>query len=59
MFSEYLRERWNTPKSEKPKWTTFESAEADLERVEKNEACSVELVREIREYFEGMKNRYG
>ena len=55
MFSEYLIEKWNTPKSEKPKWTTFESAESDLARAERDGICSTALLSEIREYFEDMK----
>jgi len=54
---QYLREKWNTPKSEKLKWTTFESAKSDLARAERDGICSTALLDEIRDYVEDVKGK--
>ena len=53
----YLRNKWNTPKSEKPKWTTFESAKADLLKATQDEIGSPDLLAEIRKYIEDMESK--
>lgn len=55
---EYLVQKWNTPKSEKPNWTTFGSAEKDLKKAKSDGIASVELIDEIRSYFDDMKSSF-
>lgn len=51
----YLRDKWLTPADDKPKWTSFETAENDLLEIEEKRLVSTEILETWKTFFESRK----
>jgi exodeoxyribonuclease-1 len=49
---EYLRNKWLTSADDKPKWTSFSTAEKDLIEIEAKGLASVEVIEDWRAFYE-------